>query len=262
MPRIFKPTLKAAGKAVIGGSMPGTTMQELARSIIKPRRSIGTTVEAAMKHTGAQAVYAERRAAKAAQPTTPAERFSRTTGAAKSHRSAARRDLQPGEIRRATGGRPVEPGELIVDEPRLKVYKLKGGWSRVIYTDPEAANPVEFSIRSNEIKDLLEKKDTLWDKKPERIYSHWINTTEAGQLYTERRRVEGMLKIAVMTGDKELEAEIREVLRGSDKEVAAWRMRWLMDRTDLEIAEFYKYKERIYGSSQAVAVSGDDDIWM
>lgn len=275
--KVYKPTMKDLGRALIKGSgkrvQPGQTIKtgRSKKVALDPADKILETPELQvyrLKGGWSRVILNETGAANPVEFSVRTNRISKEVGTiqrsqAREAKAATRkaRYTQPGQVRKFGRSDKVDldAADLIVDEPRLKVYKLKGGWSRVVYTDPAAAGPVEFSIRTKEIAEELKAMDTIWKVKPERVYSKWINTTAAGKTYVERRRVEGMLKVAIKRGDTALEEEIRKVLEGSDEAVAAWRMRWLMDKSDIEIAEFYDYDEDDLEDGQAKPT--DDDLW-
>lgn len=172
----------------------------------KPRASVGTQVEAALGHKSIKQVYAER-----SVPTT------------------------------LTG---TEKG-IVVNQPRLKVQERGGGWARVTYTDPQAKGPITFSIRMNQIKGVMNKAPNRWFHPAEAVYSKWINSTKAGEVYTARRQVEGMLKASIKKGDLEMASKLEKILKKSDKEVAEFRQQWKDAHTDEEIEDFYEYDDEI-----------------
>lgn len=175
----------------------------------RPRHvSIATQIQASIGHRSVQEVYAERR-------------------------------------QRKTGPLLGTETNIIVNDPRLKVQVRGGGWAKVTYTDPNASGPVTFSIRMSKIKYYLDKPPSDWFHPAEATYSEWINTTKEGALYSARRQVEGMLKVAVKKGDEELAERLRQILKKDDLTVAQFRQDWLNAHTDVEIEDFYDYEEEL-----------------
>lgn len=176
----------------------------------KTRRvSIATQVQASIGHKSVKQVYAQRKEAKriAALPLSGTEQG------------------------------------LAVNQPRLKVQTKKGGWSKVTYTDPNAKSPITFNIRTSGIKDVMYKEPNAWFHPAEAVYSRWINTTVQGQLYSARRQVEGMLKVAVRTGDTEMARKLEQILAMDDVTVAKFRKDWEDAHSDVEIEEYYTYED-------------------
>ena len=172
----------------------------------KPRASLGTRVEAAFKKTSIGQVYEQRRAAKNAPLT------------------------------------PMTPG-LSFNSPTMQVMHKKGGWSTVTYRDPAAMNVVTFKVRSNTIKEKLKIPRTKWTSPEGAVYSQWIRNTEVGGLDAKRRQVEGMLKVAIIKKDVELEQKLRQILQMPDRDVAKFWDAWRAAHTDVEIDEFFDYED-------------------
>lgn len=138
-------------------------------------------------------------------------------------------------------------GNIIHNEPRLTVQKRGGGWVRATYRDPYAGKEVTFNLRSNIYRQAIGQKQNRWYDAPSAVYSAWINETRAGALYTARRQVEGMLKVAEMKGDIEMAGKLTQVLGMDDEKVAQFRDEWERVHTDSEIEEFYEYEEDFTG---------------
>lgn len=240
--RIIKPTIKSLGSYYLGSA---PTMQALGKSIIRSRRSTGTVVEAALGHKSASEVYEARRAERTARRADPKVRATAKLpkGVGTPEGIEGNGPAGPRYSKRSyTTGEAPSPGELIVDDPRLKVYKRGGGWARVVYTDPNASTgTIEFSIRMNKIKDALAKTESAWYTRAEGVYAKWIQSTAKGAMYTDRRQVEGMLKVAIRKGDTALADELRALLAKDDRTVSEWRQKWLSEHTDVEIRDFYDY---------------------
>ena len=250
--QVYKPSLKKAGIALIKShraagsetvpSQSGTASQSLAKLMNSGRRpSLGTTIQAASQHKSASQIYQDRRVEKARH---------------KANREAiAKSDLDPKVIdapvpykRDYLSKNAGSYGQLIVDNPRLKVYDQGGGWARVVYTGPTAGEPVVFSIRKKLINDAIARPNGLFYNKAEGVYSKWINETKAGAMYTHRRQVEGMLKVAIRksASDPEYAAmvdKLQKLLKKSDAEIAAWHQKWLDEHSKVEKEEFYDYTD-------------------
>lgn len=200
-------SLKSAGKRYIkaryGQTEPPTDRSWISSMYKRPRSSVGTQVEAAIGHSSVKQVYAARKTAP------------------------------------LTG---MEKG-IVVNQPRLKVQARGGGWARVTYTDPAAGRPITFNVRLSKIKGVMNKQPNAWFHPAEAVYSEWIRSTKAGAMYSARRQVEGMLKVAQTRGDAEMIRKLEAILKKPDKDVAAFRTEWEEAHTDEEIEDFYEYEE-------------------
>lgn len=174
----------------------------------KPRASLATRLEATFKKTSIGQVYEERKAARNAPLT------------------------------------PMTPG-LAFNSPTMQVMYKKGGWATVTYRDPAAMNVITFRVRSNAIREKLNIPRTQWTSPEGAVYSQWIKNTSAGQMYTKRRQVEGMLKTSIAKGDTEMEKKLRQILQMPDKDVAKFWDAWRDAHTDVEIDEFFDYEEQL-----------------
>lgn len=147
---------------------------------------------------------------------------------------------------------PLVPGSkgLAYDTPMLQVKDIRGGWSKVTYRDPAAMNPVTFHIRTKELKPILEEGGDFWRTTEEYVYSHWINTTKAGGLYTKRRKVEGMLKASIKKKDWEMVEKLQQILQMSDEKVAEFWDAWRAAHSDAEIEDFFNYEDEVDESWQ------------
>lgn len=251
--KVIKPSLKSAGMAYIKslGTQPTHEgMMSLARSMNRPRastrRAIATVIESAQGHISASEVYANRKAQSS-------ERARVRLNEKELKESVLRAQYTEGAIPvkklsdyTARGSKPA--GNLIIDDPRFKVYKQGGGWARVEYKGSTAGGWVKFHIREKEIREIIAKSDTMFWSRGDAVYSKWIQSTDMGQLYTHRRQVEGMLKVAIRKSAKdpamaEMATKLEALLKKSDKEVAEWHQKWLDEHTKVEKAEYYDYKD-------------------
>lgn len=136
---------------------------------------------------------------------------------------------------------------IVHSEPRLIVQSRGGGWVKATYRDVYAGKEVTFNLRSNIYRQAINQKRNRWYDAPSAVYSAWINETRAGALYTARRQVEGMLKVAEMKGDVQMAGKLTQILGMDDEKVAQFRDEWERVHTDSEIEEFYEYEEDFTG---------------
>lgn len=123
---------------------------------------------------------------------------------------------------------------------RMRYRNMGGGWTRVTVRDVMNNSEVTFSIRTKRMNEILSSNRRFWDPAAE-AYSEWIKTTKAGYLYSNRRRVEGLLKAAMKRGDMELAAQLKEILEKPDEVVAKFYDDWYEAHTKTEIAQYYAY---------------------
>lgn len=131
---------------------------------------------------------------------------------------------------------------IILNEPRMIVQNRGGGWVRVTYRDVYAGESVTFNIRKTAYLEAMSKGGRFYDPL-QGVYSRWINTTRQGYMYSQRRQVEGMLKVAKIKGDMALVSELERILMMSDEKVARFREEWEKIHSETEIEEFYEYDE-------------------
>lgn len=154
---------------------------------------------------------------------------------------AERRELKLSKTTHLTGTEK----NLLLNDPRLKIQMGKGGWTKVTYLDPNASGLVTFSIQYAKIKDIITRQPSRFFHPAEAVYSKWINESPAGKMYTARRQVEGMLKVALKRGDVELADKITQILKKSDSTVAQFRADWVNAHSDVEISDWYDYDDVI-----------------
>jgi hypothetical protein len=133
---------------------------------------------------------------------------------------------------------------VIKQTSRIIVSKENFGWVKVKYNDVAGEKMVETNIRPkmwNAIQSEVNAGKKY--KTVEGIFYHkWSTETTAGKLYSTRRQVEGIAKVASERGDMELLNEVREVLMKSDEAVARWYEQWLAKHTNEQLEEFYDYE--------------------
>lgn len=135
--------------------------------------------------------------------------------------------------------------KTVIDQPRLRVTQGNFGWVKVRYTSPQGKD-VTFNARPSFVREAIRSRQgSRYFTDAEAVYSAWIQNTRAGQLYTARRQVEGMVKTARIKGDEETAQALEKVLEGSDQQVAEFRQAWLDAHTDTEIEDFYKYEKEL-----------------
>ena len=132
---------------------------------------------------------------------------------------------------------------VITKTNRITVSSKNFGWVKVEYKDVGAGKTIEANIRPKMWEDIQRAVDS--GKKYKSIegvfYTKWRTETTAGRLYSDRRQVEGMLKVAIERGDTRLIDEITEVLKKGDDAVSRWYQKWLSEHSEEEIEEFYDY---------------------
>lgn len=141
---------------------------------------------------------------------------------------------------------PGTPG--VQTRGRLSWEVRGGGWVRVTVRD--GGRVATFNLRTPQFNEMLNKRGMFYDP-AQAMYSHWINNTKAGYLHSQRRQVEGMLKVAQRKGDIDEASRLQEILKMSDEKVAQFREEWVKAHEDVDIDEYYEY-EVTTGNTQAV----------
>ena len=131
---------------------------------------------------------------------------------------------------------------IILHDNRMTVQNRGGGWVRVTYRDVYAGDSVTFNIRKKVYEEAMQGYGRYYDPM-QAVYSRWITSTRQGYMHTQRRQVEGMLKVARAKGDAVLVSELERILMMSDDKVARFREEWEKVHSETEIEEFYKYDE-------------------
>lgn len=126
---------------------------------------------------------------------------------------------------------------------RITVSQNNFGWVKVQYKDVAGEKTVETNIRPKMWNDIMSQVNAGKKYKTvEGIFYHtWSTETTAGKLYSDRRQVEGIAKVAYERGDMELLKEVNEVLTKSDEAVSKWYHEWLSKHTNEQLEEFYDY---------------------
>lgn len=134
----------------------------------------------------------------------------------------------------------------IVAETRRIVVRENGfGWYKVQYKDvARDGMVVETNIRPSMWNEILSEVDS--NKKYKTVegvfYHKWRTETTAGNLYSTRRQVEGLLKASIERGDTAFTEELQEVLKKGDEAVYKWHQKWLSEHSNEEIEEYYDYE--------------------
>lgn len=139
----------------------------------------------------------------------------------------------------------VGPKSIIVNEGRIQAAHSGGGWAKVNYVDPVTRRTVTFNMRTTTLREALGQRKNRWYDPATAVYAKWIKGTRAGQLYSARRQVEGMLKTALKKGDMEMAGKLEQILAMSDEKVLAFRQEWEKAMSDAEVEQFYTYEDTV-----------------
>lgn len=134
---------------------------------------------------------------------------------------------------------------IVAGNAFITVSKKGFGWYNVQYKDvARGGKVVEANIRPKMWNEIQAEVDSGKKYKTYEgvFYKHWRSGTTAGRLYSARRQVEGIGKVAYERGDTQLMKEVEEVLRKGDEAVYKWYQKWLREHSDEEIEEFYDYE--------------------
>lgn len=127
---------------------------------------------------------------------------------------------------------------------RITVSRENFGWVKVQYKDVGSNKVIETNIRPKMWQQI--ESEVNAGKKYKSVegifYNKWRTGTSAGRLYSDRRQVEGMLKVAIERKDTKLIEELTEVLSRGDEAVSRWYQKWLSEHSNEEIEEFYDYE--------------------
>ena len=135
---------------------------------------------------------------------------------------------------------PIQKGQKIDVEARLKATRKNNAWVNMEYTSPKGVVK-EFNLRPKQFEQLMNKERGYYETLAESAYSMWIGSTKAGHDYSGRRHVEGVLKTAQSRGDTQLVQDVQDILQKSDKEVAEFWDDWYDSMSAMEIEEFFEY---------------------
>jgi len=132
-------------------------------------------------------------------------------------------------------------GQTVQVEERLVATRVNKGWVGLKYTSPSKVTN-KFNLRPKQFAEVLGKERGMYETLAENTYSKWIKTTKKGQMFADRRHVEGVLKTANARGDVELADKITKVLEGSDKKVSEFWNEWYDSMSAMQIDEFFNYE--------------------